>query len=94
MNRSITHIVFLQQLLYEHSASQQLLHCLNRVVLRTDMEHCLILVVAKLEIFLGAVEREIFLKHGDVVILQGIVEGQVPIVVHNVRPRLYLVDQF
>ena len=54
----------------------------------TDVEDCLPLVVAEVEEVIAAVEvlDEVFLDHRHIVVLQGVVEGQVAVVVDYVGP--------
>ena len=91
MEWSITTVVLLKQLGDEDCLTEDLHQGLNGIMLGTDMEDCLVLVVAKLEELLWTVEELVFFEHGDVIVGQGVVDGQVAIVIWNIRSRSNLI---
>ena len=68
MEWSITTVVLLKQLGDEDCFAEDLHQGLNGIMLGTDMEDCLVLVVAKLEELLWTVEELVFFEHGDIII--------------------------
>lgn len=61
-------------------------------MLGTHVEHSLIFVVAQFEVSLGPVE--VFLEHGHIIILQGVVQGQVTVVVFDIGARSNLINDW
>ena len=53
------------------------------------MEDCLVFVVAKFEVLFRAVE--VFLEHWNIIVLESVVEGQIAVVVADVRSGADLV---
>ena len=90
MDGSITDIVLFEQLADEDLATHKLLECIKGVVLSADVEDGLILVIPQLEVLFCAVE--ILFQHGNVIVLQCVVEGQVTVVVADVGARPDLID--
>ena len=54
------------------------------------MENCLVFVVAKFEVLLGAVE--VLFEHWNIIVLQSVVEGQIAIVIADVRSWADLIN--
>ena len=59
-------------------------------MLRANVENCLILVIAQLEVFLGTVE--VLFEHGHIVVLQSVIQRQITIVIDDIRPRANLIN--
>ena len=71
MNWGVAHVVFLKQLGKEDGLVEQLLESLQGVMLGTDVEDRLMLVVTKLEVLTRAME--VLLKHGYIVVDKSVV---------------------
>ena len=92
MNWCVPHIVLLKELCDENVAAKECLQGIQGVVLGAHVEHSLVFVVPKIEVLTRAVE--VLLKHGNIIVLESVVEWEVSIVIDNVRPRSDLIDDW
>ena len=90
MDGCIAHVVFLKHLRQEDYLVQELLQGLKCIVLGANVEDCLVLVIAQVEVVTRAVE--VLLQHGHIVVAQGVVQGQVAVVVHDVGSGADLIN--
>lgn len=59
-------------------------------MLGAHVQNCFVLIVPQIEILTSAVK--VLFKHGHIVVLEGVVEGQVTVVVDDIGSRPDLID--
>ena len=90
MEGRVANVVLLEQLRNEDHFSKHCFKDVLRVVLGANMENGLVLVVSELEVLLSL--REDFLQRLNVIVLEGVVQGQVPVVIRCVWSGLNFIN--